>query len=95
MIELIIFVKNNGKMNALRQFVTPVNGILSIPLPLEYQKKNLEVIIMPVKDDVQKNPLKLAQAHRIIDEGGGIENPIDFLAEFEKSRQDRPLPFRD
>jgi hypothetical protein len=82
-------------MNALRQFITPVNGILSIPLPVEYQKKNLEVIIMPVKDDTKKNALKLANAHRIIDEGGGIENSTDFLAEFEASRQDRPLPFRD
>ena len=82
-------------MNALRQFVTPVNGILSIPLPVEYQKKNLEVIIMPVNDDIKKSAITLANAHRIIDEGGGIENSIDFLAEFEESRQDRPLPFRD
>ena len=82
-------------MNALRQFITPVNGILSIPLPIEFQKKNLEVIIMPVKVDTKKNALKLANAHRIIDEGVEIDNPIDFLAEFETSRQDRPLPFRD
>jgi hypothetical protein len=92
---LVIFVKKRTQMNALRQFLTPVNGMLSIPLPVEYQKKNLEVIIMPVKDDTKKNTLKLANAHRIIDEGGGIENSTDFLAEFEASRQDRPLPFRD
>jgi hypothetical protein len=92
---LVIFVKKRSQMNALRQFITPVNGILTIPVPVEYQKRNLEVIIMPVKDDTKKNAIKLANAHRIIDEGGGIENTDDFLAEFEASRQDRPLPFRD
>ena len=82
-------------MNVLRQFITPVNGILTIPIPIEFQKKNLEVIIMPVKVDKRRNALQLANAHRIIDEGVEIDNPIDFLAEFEASRQDRPLPFRD
>jgi hypothetical protein len=85
-------------MNALRQFVTSNNGTLSIQLPVEYHRKNLEVIILPIENDtflLKANAQQLAQAHRIIDEGAGIEDSADFLADFEKSRQDRPLPFRD
>jgi hypothetical protein len=37
----------------------------------------------------------IQEAHRAIDAGGGIENQIDFLAEFKASRQDRSLPLRD
>ncbi len=37
----------------------------------------------------------IQEAHLAIDAGGGIENPTGFLAEFEASRQDRPLPLRD
>ena len=84
-------------MNALRQFVTASSDTLVINLPVEYQKKKLEIIILSA--DVEtldlKNTERLAQAHRNIDAGGGIENPADFLAEFEQNRQDRSLPFRD
>jgi hypothetical protein len=38
-------------MNALRQFVNSDNGMLSIQLPVEYHRKNLEVIILPVEND--------------------------------------------
>jgi hypothetical protein len=85
-------------MNALRQFVNSDNGILSIQLPVEYHRKNLEVIILPVENDtvsLKINTHQLAQAHLIIDAGISIENTADFLADFEESRQDRTLPFRD
>ena len=85
-------------MNALRQFISSDNGTLSIQLPVEYHRKNLEVIILPVENDTfsaKINAQQLAEAHRIIDEGINIENKSDFLADFEESRQDRTLPFRD
>jgi hypothetical protein len=39
--------------------------------------------------------LSIQKAHHLIDCGGGIENPTEFLAEFKVSLQERPLPLRD
>ncbi|GHB68462.1 hypothetical protein [Persicitalea jodogahamensis] len=92
-------------MNALRQFVTSSDGIIQIEVPAEYTKRRLEIIILPADDANQtdydeegaviSSLESLQEAHRIIDEGGGIESPAKFLADFERSRQDRSLPFRD
>ena len=92
-------------MNALRQFVTSQDGIIQIEVPAEYTKRRLEIIILPADDasrtahaeegTITRSSESLQEAHRIIDEGGGIENPAEFLADFERSRQDRPLPSRD
>lgn len=46
-------------MNALRQFVTSVNGSLTIKLPKEYSQKKLEVIVMPATDDLTGNTEQL------------------------------------
>lgn len=83
-------------MNALRQIVNASNGLLSIQLPAAYHGQQLEVIILPFEEGVynKKNEQQLAQAHQLIDAGGG-ENLSAFLVEFEQSRQDRVLPFRD
>ncbi|WP_373515522.1 hypothetical protein [Persicitalea sp.] len=91
-------------MNALRHFVTSSDGTIQIKVPAEYTKRRLEIIILPAdeasrtsyeEEPIVRSAEKLQEAHRIIDAGGGIENPEEFLAEFERSRQDRSLPFRD
>ena len=92
-------------MNALHQFVTSQDGIIQIEVPAKFISRRLEIIILPADDPsraahaeegaIPKSSESLQEAHRIIDEGGGIKNPTEFLAEFERSRQDRPLPFRD
>ena len=83
-------------MNAMRQIVIPQNGFLSIKLPPDLTANAFEVIVLPVENGaVSKNAQKLAQAHRDIIAGGGIENVNDFLVAFEENRQDRKLPFRD
>lgn len=83
-------------MNVLRRFVSSENGFLSIPIPKEFQKTKLEVIIFPI--DKEKKTLKsqklIAKAHEIIDKGCDIENIDDFFKEFENSRKDRELPNR-
>ena len=62
-----------------------------------HREKSLKTNMLPKLNSVAPyvNSRTIQKAHRLIDEGGGIKNPIDFLAEFETSRQDRPLPFRD
>jgi hypothetical protein len=80
-------------MEAIRHIITSNSKILSIPLPLEYQKKKLEVIIMPAHIKL-KNKKKLADAHKIIDLGGNIKDIDKFLSDFEESIKDNNLPFR-
>jgi hypothetical protein len=86
-------------MNALRHFTTSEDGTILLKVPAAYTKHRLEIIILPAdpNDETLSTEAseRLQEAHRIIDAGGGIENPEKFLAEFEQSRQDRPLPFRD
>lgn len=92
-------------MNALRQFTTSEDGTIYLKVPAEYVHRPLEIIILPIDEISQEGDRKyklggealdrLREAHRIIDEGGGIEDADNFLADFEKSRQDRPLPLRD
>lgn len=86
-------------MNAIRHFTTSQDGTILLKVPAAYTKRRLEIIIMPADPNDELSPSeaseRLQEAHRIIDAGGGIENPENFLAEFEQSRQDRPLPFRD
>ncbi len=88
-------------MNALHQFATSKDGTIHLKVPAEYTQRRLEIIILPADDTTQeiessdKDLERLLEAHRIIDEGDGIKNPEQFLSDFEKSRQDRPLPFRD
>lgn len=38
---------------------------------------------------------ELDRHHAIIDAGADLPGGEEFIREFEKSRQDRPLPFRD
>lgn len=90
--------KNTLIMNALRQYTTSQDGTIRLKVPAEYMHRRLEVIILPVDDASRPMPEseeQLREAHRIIDEGGGIEDPDTFLAEFERSRQDRSMPNRD
>jgi hypothetical protein len=86
-------------MDALRHFTTSQDGTILLKVPDAYTKRRLEIIILPVDpNDEPSSPEpseRLQEAHRIIDAGGDIENAEKFLAEFEQSRQDRPLPFRD
>ncbi len=83
-------------MNALHQIVSSSNGVLSIQVPTSYQSQKFEVIIFPLENSTQENKdsQRLEQAYKIID-AGGSKNLINFLAEFEQSKQDRALPLRD
>lgn len=89
--------KNTLIMNALRQYTTSEDGTIQLTVPAEYMHRRLEIIILPVDDASRPTPEsaeQLREAHRIIDEGGGIEDPDTFLAEFERSRQDRSMPLK-
>lgn len=82
-------------MNALHQIVSSSNGVLSIQVPTSYQSQKFEVIVFPLENNTEdKDSQRLEQAHKIID-AGGSKNLINFLAEFEQSKQDRVLPLRD
>ena len=59
----------------------------------DHREKNLKPIINSVALCITSRTIQ--KVHRLIDEGRGIENAIDFLTEFESSCQDRPLSFRD
>lgn len=84
-------------MEALRQIVTSQGNILSIPIPKEYQKTKLEVIIIPIETNLNKKKDKklLAEAHKIIDLGGELGDIQEFINNFENSKEDRNLPNRD
>lgn len=83
-------------MDAIRHFTTSEDGTILLKVPAAYTKRWLEIIILPADEALSSEASeRLQEAHRIIDAGGGIEDPEKFLAEFEQSRQDRPLPFRD
>lgn len=83
-------------MNILRRFVSSENGFLSIPIPKEFQKTKLEVIIFPFDNGKKtvKNQKLIAKAHEIIDRGCDVENIDEFFDAFENSRKDRELPNR-
>jgi hypothetical protein len=67
-----------------------------------HREKNLKPLVIPnlrsaisIPTTICVNSLTIQTAHHLIDGGGGIENPTEFLAEFEVSLKDRPLPLRD
>lgn len=84
-------------MNAFRKIIKPENGKIVVEVPKEYDQQNIEVVLMLLDDSdsafTSKDPQKLAIAHKIIDEG--ISTSPDFLIDFKKHNQDRPLPFRN
>lgn len=84
-------------MNAFRKIIKPENGRIVVEVPKEYDQQNIEVVLTPLNDSgstfTSKDPQKLAIAHKIIDEGTNVSP--DFLSDFKKHNQDRPLPFRN
>ncbi len=37
-------------MNALRQYVTTIDGNVTLKLPIEYTRRRLEIIVLPADD---------------------------------------------
>ena len=66
---------------------------LDLLQPVVELAQQLGIRIRRVDDYVA--PIGRKALERILDEGIQIEDPQTFLDEFAKSREDRPLPFRD
>ena len=45
-------------MNALRQYVTTIDGNITLKLPAEYTRRRLEIIVLPA-DDTNDELLKI------------------------------------
>lgn len=71
-------------MEAIRQFVKPTNGSITINIPEQYANTDLEVIILPVSDTNNKDG-KLYDFSELV---GKLEWQGDALAEQKKLRDE-------
>lgn len=70
-------------MEAIRQFVKPTNGSITINLPKQYANTVLEVIILPVSDT---NTFKNEKLYDFSDVIGKLEWQGDALTEQKRLR---------
>lgn len=72
-------------MEAIRQFIKPTNGSITINLPEQYANTDLEVIILPVSETVAHKNEKLYDFSELV---GKLEWQGDALAEQKKLRDE-------
>ena len=72
-------------MEALRQFVKPINGSITISLPEQYANSDLEVIILPISDTITQKNAKQYDFSELV---GKLDWQGDALAEQKKLRDE-------
>jgi hypothetical protein len=87
---VIIFGKNSCFMTQLLLQI-PDQTDVSFLLPL---LRRLNISVFPSPPSGQSAD-ELSRLHAIIDAGTDLSDDDSFLTDFEQSRQDRSLPFRD
>lgn len=87
-------------MVALTTFTTVTGDTVTIPVPVEFMDRQVEVTIVPIEEngnwrDVASNGTALARLLQQMAEAGGIASIEDPVAWQRGQRSDRPLPGRE
>lgn len=87
-------------MNALTTLTTVTSNTVTIPVPVEFMHRRVEVTIVPIEENedwhnLPTNGTALAKLFQQIADSGGIQSIGDPVAWQREQRQDRPLPGRE
>lgn len=87
-------------MDALTTFATVTGSTVTIPVPLEFMHRQVEVTIVPIDENgnwrnMPPNGTALARLLQRFADAGGVKSIEDPLAWQREQRRDRPLPGRE